>query len=100
MENPQEKNEKTANTSLPNYQNPFMMHFHAQTGFEFNPNSFPAEKKLVIEPNQIEFPPEINPRHKSLTEDVEEFKHFRNVIASFLNYKVLLFFVNFFYRIK
>ena len=64
------------------------MHFHTQTNLPFNPNMIPYEKNIFIEPNQVEFPEKIDPRHEGLTEDIEEFKHFRNIIAAFLNYKV------------
>ena len=66
------------------YSNPFNLHFHNV----HNIPSIPFEKRIVFEPNQIPFPEIVDPRHQSLTEDLEEFKHFRNVIAAFLNYKV------------
>lgn len=76
----------------PNYNhstNPFNQHFHSQqANFPFNQK---GEKKLLFEPNQIEFPKEIDPKHQGLVEDIAEFKHFRNIIATFLNYKVFTF---------
>lgn len=92
-----EKNQKAPininegpNQNLPHYHNPFSMHFHSKENINFNANTNQIfEKKLLIQPNEIQFPKEIDPRHQSLTEDVEEFKHFRNIIATFLNYKVI-----------
>lgn len=72
------------NPSQP-YNNAFNLHFHNITHM---PN-IPFEKRILFEPNQIPFPETVDPRHQSLTEDIEEFKHFRNVIAAFLNYKVI-----------
>lgn len=93
-----EKNEKASinnilgpNINPPHYHNPFSMHFHSQQNSNFNTNANKIfEKKLLIQPNEIQFPSTIDPRHQSLTEDLDEFKHFRNIIAAFLNYKVIL----------
>ena len=87
-ENKNNENNQTNSTKDHHYQNPFNLHFHVPTTFPFNPDLIPLEKKIIIEPNQIKFPEKIDPRHQTLTEDIEEFKHFRNIIAAFLNYKV------------
>ena len=85
MEPSNDKESPPENSSEP-YNNAFNLHFHNMSHM----HNIPSEKRIVLEPNQIPFPDIVDPRHQSLTEDIEEFKHFRNVIAAFLNYKVIL----------
>lgn len=85
MEPSNNKESPPQNPSQP-YNNAFNLHFHNMS----HTHNIPLEKRIVFEPNQIPFPETVDPRHQSLTEDIEEFKHFRNVIATFLNYKVIL----------
>ena len=68
-------------------QNPFTAHFHEKIHLLIKPNNHIHLK----EPNQYPLPAELNPKHESLGQDLEELKHFRNVIAAFLNYKVTIF---------
>jgi len=85
-----EQTSHTHSQQQPNYNNPFNLHFHATSNFPPPQPNLHSEQRNLFEPNQIQFPEIIDPRHQGLTEDVEEFKHFRNIIASFLNYKVIL----------
>lgn len=81
----EENNDNSNNNNLNPLQiNPFCDHFHHQINI-MNQHVHPLNLK---EPNQIPFPNELNPRHKHIGEDVDEFKHFRNIVAAFINYKV------------